>query len=89
MLGSTSSTSGKSDAAGPAGTSRTKVKCFPSSVQNGPRVLFSQMIVFFSQLNFPFTLEARNALAVVAQGLFARAQQLNSKDVVFRTSLVS
>lgn len=38
MLGSTSGTSGKSDAAGPAGTSRAKVKYFPSSVQNG-RVL--------------------------------------------------
>lgn len=50
MMGSTSSTSGKSDTAGPAGTSRAKVKYFPSSVQNGSAWgLFSpDYNVFFS-----------------------------------------
>lgn len=50
MMGSTSSTSGKSDTAGPAGTSRAKVKYFPSSVQNGSALgLFSpDYNVFFS-----------------------------------------
>lgn len=54
-----------------------------------PWVLFSQMIVFFSQLNFPFTPEAGSVLPVVAQGSLTRAQWLNSKDVVFRPSWVS
>lgn len=53
-------------------------------MEGGPWVLFSQMIVFFSHLNFLFTPEAGSALTVVAQGSLTRAQQLNSKDVIFK-----
>lgn len=50
MVGSTSRTSGKSDAAGPAGTSREKVKYFLSSVQNGGALglIFPDDSLFFS-----------------------------------------
>lgn len=59
MLRSTSSTSGKSDAAGPAGTSRAKVKYFPSSVQNGGALglIFPDYSLFFISGTFPSPLK--------------------------------